>query len=118
MMQCAFVQECYADKLKEELSVPVYSLEQCTDTDLFYPEASDKKHNYTFVGNSSGVPQGTCNVVSGYETSYRNMGRRMGAFLGKDCPNVVGINVPNDRLPDLLQKRSCTPPLMTTGVIC
>ena len=47
----------YADKLKEELSVPVYPLEQCTDTDLFYPETSDKKHSYIFVGNSRGVPR-------------------------------------------------------------
>lgn len=98
----------YADKLKEELSVPIYSLEQCTDTDLFYPEASDKKHNYIFVGNSRGVPRECVMWSVDMRLPIEIWGGGWEPFLGKDCPNVVGINVPNDRLPDLYRTSYAT----------
>ena len=44
----------YADKLTKEISKPVTSLLQCTDTNLFYPELVDQvpEHKVLFVGNS------------------------------------------------------------------
>ncbi len=98
----------YADRLKEELSVPVYPLEQCTDTDLFYPEASDKKHDYIFVGNSRGVPRECVMWSVDMRLPIEIWGGGWEPFLGKDCPNVAGINVPNDRLPDLYRTSYAT----------
>jgi spore maturation protein CgeB len=44
----------YADKLSKEISKPVTSSLQCTDTNLFYPELVDQvpEHKVLFVGNS------------------------------------------------------------------
>ena len=47
----------YAAQLSERLTVPVYPLLQCTDTDIFYPasEETEKTFDYIFLGNSRGV---------------------------------------------------------------
>ena len=47
----------YAAKLKSQLSVPVFPLLQCTDTEEFYPPENEeeKKWDYIFIGNSRGV---------------------------------------------------------------
>ncbi|MCK9152236.1 glycosyltransferase family protein [Methanobacterium alcaliphilum] len=44
--------EKWAAKLKDEVSVPVEPLLQCTDPEVFYPEpSSEYKHELLFVGN-------------------------------------------------------------------
>ena len=48
----------YANKLKEQISVPVEPLLQCTDTELFYPEerkTTNLKDDYIFIGSTRGV---------------------------------------------------------------
>lgn len=48
--------EFWARKIKEEVDVPVESMLQCTDPELFYPEPSeDYEHELLFVGNSRKV---------------------------------------------------------------
>lgn len=43
----------WAEKLKGNVSVPVESMLQCTDPELFYPDPSkDYEHDLLFVGNS------------------------------------------------------------------
>lgn len=47
----------YAARLQNHLSVPVFPLLQCTDTEEFYPpeKEEEKKWDYIFIGNSRGV---------------------------------------------------------------
>ena len=48
--------DIWADELKTKVKVPVESLIQCTDSELFYPEPSEEyKHDILFVGNSRHV---------------------------------------------------------------
>lgn len=48
--------EIYTDNLKNKLDVPVKTLLQCTDPDLFYPKKSDKyMHDLLFVGNTRNI---------------------------------------------------------------
>ena len=47
----------YANILRERLTVPVYPLLQCTDTEMFYPKetSGEKQYDYIFIGNARGV---------------------------------------------------------------
>ena len=48
--------DIWADELKTKVKVPVESLIQCADPELFYPEVSEEyKHDILFVGNSRKV---------------------------------------------------------------
>lgn len=46
----------HAEKLKENLNLPVYSLLQCTDTEEFFPPGEEgDRRGIVFVGNTRGV---------------------------------------------------------------
>lgn len=48
--------EVWAEKIKEAADVPVESMLQCTDPELFYPDFNEEyKHDLLFVGNSRKV---------------------------------------------------------------
>lgn len=48
--------EIWAEKIREVVDVPVESMLQCTDPELFYPDFSEKyQHELLFVGNSRRV---------------------------------------------------------------
>lgn len=47
--------ELWTDKIKDIVNVPVETMLQCTDPEIFYPNSDKKHHELLFVGNSRKV---------------------------------------------------------------
>lgn len=86
-----------ADELKIKLNVPVESLIQCTDPDLFYPEFSkDYQHDLLFVGNSRNVFRKIVKDLLPTEKDFGLYGMYWDQFLDKEYIN--GDHIPNAEL--------------------
>lgn len=87
----------WADKLKEIINVPVETMLQCTDPELFYPEFStDYDHDLLFVGNSRKVFRKiikdllpTNKDLSIYGTNWKKL---------VDKKYIKGEHIPNNEL--------------------
>lgn len=94
----------YADKLKEELSVPVLPLLQCTDTELFYPsekEPADYKWDYIFIGNSRGVARSCVMWAIEDHLPLRMWGSGWNTILKDHMDLFEAPFIENSQIPDL-----------------
>ncbi len=89
--------EIWAEKIKEEVEVPVDAMLQCTDPELFYPDPSEEyEHDLLFVGNSRKVFRKIIKDL--LPTSYDL------AVYGKDWDKLIdakyikGDHIPNGEL--------------------
>ena len=100
----------YAKQLKGQLTIPVYTLEQCTDTELFYPAEKEPKklHDYIFVGNSRGVRRESVLWSVDMRLPIEIWGTGWTSFLGSGCTNVVADKIENNLLPDLYRSSLAT----------
>lgn len=89
--------DLYADKLKEKLDVPVSSLLQCTDSDLFYPNPTKKyKHEILFVGNTRNIFRKSIKYIFPTKHDLGIYGKGWNKFIPKKFVN--GIYIPNKQL--------------------
>ncbi|MGL5063500.1 MAG: glycosyltransferase family protein, partial [Microcoleus sp.] len=90
--------QAYADKLSKELKVPVQSLLQCTDPDLFYPDLDGDRNvgEVLFVGNSRQTYRKIVRdaVESGIDVNVYGAGWE--SFL--PAGYLKGEHIPNDSL--------------------
>ena len=101
----------YADKLKEELSVPVLPLLQCTDTELFYPsekEPADYKWDYIFIGNSRGVARSCVMWAIEDHLSLRMWGSGWNTILKDHMDLFEAPFIENSQIPDLYRSAKVT----------
>jgi spore maturation protein CgeB len=87
----------FTKKLKKVLNVPVTSLLQCTDKDVFYPNFSEKyQHDLLFVGNSRGVFRQIIKDLFPTKRELGLYGRHWDKFLPKNV--LTGNHIPNNEL--------------------
>lgn len=101
----------YADKLKEELSVPVLPLLQCTDTELFYPsekEPADYKWDYIFIGNSRGVARSCVMWAIEDHLPLRMWGSGWNTILKDHMDLFEAPFIENSQIPDLYRSAKVT----------
>lgn len=101
----------YADKLKEELSVPVLPLLQCTDTELFYPsekEPTDYKWDYIFIGNSRGVARSCVMWAIEDHLPLRMWGSGWNTILKDHMDLFEAPFIENSQIPELYRSAKVT----------
>lgn len=101
----------YADKLKEELSVPVLPLLQCTDTELFYPsekEPAAYKWDYIFIGNSRGVARSCVMWAIEDRLPLRMWGSGWNTILKDHMDLFEAPFIENSQIPDLYRSAKVT----------
>lgn len=101
----------YADKLKEELSVPVLPLLQCTDTELFYPsekEPAAYKWDYIFIGNSRGVARSCVMWAIEDHLPLRMWGSGWNTILKDHMDLFEAPFIENSQIPDLYRSAKVT----------
>lgn len=87
----------WAKELKTKLKVPVESLLQCTDPELFYPELSEEyKHDLLFVGNSRNVFRKIVRDLLSTDKNFGLYGMYWDQFIDKEYIN--GDHIPNTEL--------------------
>ncbi|PAV06295.1 glycosyltransferase family protein [Methanobacterium bryantii] len=87
----------WANELKNKLNVPVESLLQCTDPELFYFEHSeDYKHDLLFVGNSRHVFRKIVNDLLPTDKDFGLYGGLWDQFIDKKY--ICGRYIPNGEL--------------------
>ena len=77
----------YARELQAKLTVPVYPLLQCTDTELFYPDQEaecSRGKDYLFIGNSRGVARPCVLWAAQNKLPLKIWGAGWKAMLGPD----------------------------------
>lgn len=101
----------YADKLKEELSVPVLPLLQCTDIELFYPsekEPAAYKWDYIFIGNSRGVARSCVMWAIEDHLPLRMWGSGWNTILKDHMDLFEAPFIENSQIPDLYRSAKVT----------
>lgn len=101
----------YADKLKEELSVPVLPLLQCTDTELFYPsekEPAAYKWDYIFIGNSRGVARSCVMWAIEDRLPLRMWGSGWNTILKDHMDLFEAPFIENSQIPELYRSAKVT----------
>lgn len=101
----------YAKQLKERLSVPVFPLLQCTDTELFYPSQEEKisyRWDYIFVGNSRGIARNCIMWAAEEKLPIHIWGNGWNKFLPGDKELVEALSIENDRIPELYRSARVT----------
>lgn len=89
--------DTWADKLKTKVNVPVESLIQCTDPELFYPEDSaEYKHDLLFVGNSRNVFRRIVKDLLPTDKDFGLYGMFWDQFIDKE--HISGDHIPNTEL--------------------
>lgn len=89
--------DIWADHLKTKLNVPVESLIQCTDPELFYPERScEYKHDLLFVGNSRNVFRKIVKDLLPTDKDFGLYGNYWDQFVDKKY--ITGRHIPNTEL--------------------
>lgn len=89
--------EVFTKKLKKILKIPVTSLLQCTDNNIFYPNFSKKyKHELLFVGNSRGIFRQIIKDLVPTKRELGLYGRDWDTFLPKSV--LSGDYIPNNEL--------------------
>jgi glycosyltransferase involved in cell wall biosynthesis len=89
--------DIWADKLKNKLNVPIESLLQCTDPELFYSEPSEEyKHELLFVGNSRNIFRKIIKDLLPTERNLGLYGKLWNQFVPKKC--ISGEHISNSEL--------------------
>lgn len=94
--------EIWARKIQEKVNVPVESMLQCTDPELFYPDFSKKyQHQLLFVGNSRKVLRTIINDLIPTNKDLAIYGMNWRRFVLKRIIKnryLKGKHVPNNEL--------------------
>lgn len=99
----------YADKLRKEISIPVYPLLQCTDTEEFYPaEEAEKKWDYIFIGNSRGVARNCVMWTIEEGLPLRMWGSGWNTILKDHLDLIEAPSIENSELPELYRSARVT----------
>ncbi|EET60575.1 hypothetical protein BRYFOR_07393 [Marvinbryantia formatexigens DSM 14469] len=101
----------YAKRLQESLSVPVFALLQCTDTDLFYPAEKTPQeyaYDYIFVGNSRGVARDSVMWAVENKLPLTIWGGNWQNILKDHMDLVEDTFIENDKLPQLYRSSRVT----------
>jgi len=89
--------EIWADKIKKLADVPVETMLQCCDPELFYPEPSSKyNHELLFVGNSRNVFRKIIKDLLPTDKSLAVYGNNWEELI--DEKYIMGNHVPNKEL--------------------
>ncbi|MBE9187208.1 glycosyltransferase [Microcoleus sp. LEGE 07076] len=88
----------YAEKLSQQVIVPVSCMYQCTDIDLFYPAYPTNIANseILFVGNSRNVFRPIVRDVIGFDIEVAVYGTFWEKFI--DSKYIKGTHIPNEQL--------------------
>ena len=105
----------YAGKLAQELTIPVYPLLQCTDTELFCPadkdaasEGTSYAHQYLFVGNTRGTLRPCLDWALKHELPVDVIGKGWKERYPEKEKHFIALSVENDQLPDLYRSARVT----------
>ena len=101
----------YAKKLKNKLTVPVYPLLQCTDTELFYPAEKEMvpyKWDYIFIGNSRGVARNCVMWAIEDHLPLRMWGSGWNTILKDHLDLFEAPFIENSKIPDLYRSARVT----------
>lgn len=100
----------YSKVLKNKISVPIFPLLQCTDTELFYLVENNKrkKYGYIFVGNTRNAKRDCVNWAIENKVNLKVWGREWEKQFQNYKDFVVDEAVPNDKLPYLYRDSKVT----------
>lgn len=101
----------YAERLKDQVSVPVFPLLQCTDTELFYPsqeKCQTAEKDYIFIGNSRGVARRCVIWAAQDKLPLKIWGSGWKRMLGPNKAMVQDTFIENSRIPDLYRSSKAT----------
>ena len=101
----------YAKQLREKLSVPVFPLLQCTDTEVFYPPANKKdsfQWDYIFIGNSRGVARSCVMWAVEEKLPIRMWGSGWEKILPDHMDLFEAPFIENSQIPDLYRSARVT----------
>ena len=101
----------YARELQAKLTVPVYPLLQCTDTELFYPDQEaecSRGKDYLFIGNSRGVARPCVLWAAQDKLPLKIWGAGWKAMLGPDKTMVQDVFIENSQIPALYRSACVT----------
>ena len=100
----------YTEKIKNKVKVPVFSLLQCTDTEVFFPPENQqpKKWDYIFIGNSRGVARNCVMWAIDENIPLRMWGSGWNTILKDHMDLFEAPSVENRDLPDLYRSAKVT----------
>lgn len=100
----------YAEKLKEKLTVPVFPLLQCTDTELFYPGDKEPtfEHEYLFIGNTRGVARSCVMWAVEEKIPLHIWGNGWKVLLPEHKELIQDISIENSEIPELYRNAKVT----------
>lgn len=105
----------YADKLAGQLTIPVYPLLQCTDTEQFCPreltgavEEAAPAHDYLFVGNTRGTDRPCIDWALKHNLPVDVIGKGWKKKYPDKADHFIARSVDNDDLPDLYRNSRVT----------
>ena len=98
----------YAEKLKNEVSVPVIPFLLCAEAEKFYPKETELKYDKVFVGNTRGVKRDCIFWCEERQIEVDLWGRNEGSSgwlkrIGEGSSIKLHGFLPNDELPDLFR---------------
>ena len=99
----------YATALRERLTVPVYPLLQCTDTELFYPDDTVRQDmDYLFVGNTRKVVREGVVWAAEEGKDLTIYGKGWDKLLPDSKRFVRAEAIAGDKLPELYRRARVT----------
>lgn len=101
----------YAEEMRKKLDVPVISLLQCTDTEVFCPEEKWSDHSgsgYVFIGNSRGIARNCVMWAADSKIPLRIWGTGWEKILGEDAKLVEAPSIENSEIPELYRNAKAT----------
>ena len=100
----------YARELQAKLTVPVYSLLQCTDTELFLPGSGSRMQPWKrlFIGNSRGVARPCVLWAAKDKIPLKIWGAGWKAMLGPDKTMVQDVFIENSQILELYRSARVT----------
>ncbi len=89
--------ELWAQKVAEEVDIPVETMLQCTDPELFYPDPDDNyKHDLIFVGNSRKVYRRIIKDILPTDKDLAVYGTNWKGIIPDEY--IKGEHIPNNQL--------------------
>lgn len=98
----------YADVLKEKVHVPVYPLQQCTDTEIFHPGTKEPGEEYIFIGNSRGIARSCVMWAIEDHLPLRIWGSGWNKILRDHMDLIEAPYIENDQIPELYRSARAT----------
>lgn len=100
----------YAEELQKKVSVPVLPLLQCTDTELFFPEAErdTSEGDYIFIGNSRGIARSCVMWAVEDKLPLKIWGSGWGKILQGHMDLIAAPTIENDEIPALYRRAKVT----------